>query len=236
MSTGGQRRASLPETVGAWLRVWTPPRDVDVPDVPVRKLLIGTALALVVVGVGAAIIVPRIDRRNERLAAEDARARAVLIKQRRLEAIAAQRPQTLRAPALEPAAGASTAEQVAARVALLARAETAISADARRRAASGELSGHPGAARCAHFPPDAPAPERGVSARKGYYDCFVPIDDIKGSSNNAAGQVGYPFRAVLDFRDYALTWCRTNLIPGEKVIPDPAFTTALPPACRVPRR
>src|SRR4051794_18903277 len=59
MSTGGQRRASLPETVGAWLRVWTPPRDVDVPDVPVRKLVIGGGGGGGVLAPPAAVLAPR---------------------------------------------------------------------------------------------------------------------------------------------------------------------------------
>jgi hypothetical protein len=36
MATGGEmpRRASIFEIVGAWLRIWTPPRDVEIPPVP----------------------------------------------------------------------------------------------------------------------------------------------------------------------------------------------------------
>jgi len=66
MSTGGQRRASLPETVGAWLKVWTPPRDVIVPAVPVRKLLVGGALAVLVIAAATAIIAPRISDRDRK--------------------------------------------------------------------------------------------------------------------------------------------------------------------------
>jgi len=35
MATGGEmpRRASIFEIVGAWLRLWTPPRDVEIPPV-----------------------------------------------------------------------------------------------------------------------------------------------------------------------------------------------------------
>jgi type II secretory pathway pseudopilin PulG len=236
MQTGGQRRASLPETVGAWLRIWTPPRDVQVPDVPVRKLLIGTAIAAVVLGVAAAIIVPRIDARKARLAADDARAQAALIKQRRLQAIAEQRPQTLKVAALKPAAGAPESALLAARVALIGRAETAITADARHRAATGELKGNPAGTSCEPYPPDDPGPERDLSERKGAYDCFVAIGDVPGDKNNLSGHVGYPFRAVLDFQSFSIAWCRMNLVPGEKVIPDPAFVTALPRACRLPPR
>jgi hypothetical protein len=236
MTSGGQRHASLPETVGAWLKIWTPPRDVVVPDVPVRKLLIGGAVLAVVLGAAAAIIVPRINGRNDRLAAEDARAHAQLVRERRLQAIREQRPHQLAAADLEPAAGAPEARRVAARVALVARVETAISADARRRVAAGELTGHPGATKCSPYPPADPGPERDVSVPRSAYDCFVPIGDVTPSKINVAGQVGYPFRAVVDFRAFSVAWCRTNLIPGEKVIPDPAFLVQLPRACRLPQR
>jgi hypothetical protein len=236
MSSAGQRRASLPETVGAWLKIWTPPRDVEVPAVPVRKLLIGAAVLAVVLGGAAVIIVPRIEARNDRLAAEDARAHAALIEQRRLQAIREQRPQTLRVAGLAPAAGAPVARLLAARRALVERAETAISADARRRAASGELTGRPGVTNCSPYPPTDSPPDRDMTVRKAAYDCFAAIGDVPASKINVRGQVGYPFRAVVDFKAFSIAWCRMNLVPGEKVIPDPAFVTALPRACRVPPR
>jgi hypothetical protein len=222
--------------VGAWLKIWTPPRDVVVPDVPVRKLLIGGAITLVVLGIAAAIIVPRIDTRKERLAADDARAHAALVRQRRLEAIHEQRPRTQAFAGLKPAAGAAQPKLVAARVALLTRTESAITADARARAAAGELKGNPSATSCEPYPPATSGPERDVSVRRSAYDCFVAIDVVPGDKNNLSGHVAYPFRAVLDFKSFSAAWCRMNLVPGEKVIPDPAFVTALPRACRVPQQ
>src|SRR3954470_19040357 len=97
MRSTGERRASLPETVGAWLKIWTPPRDVDVPPVPVRKLLIGGAVLAVVLAAGAAVLVPRIDTKKEQTAAADARERAQLREARRLRTIHEQRPRRLRA-------------------------------------------------------------------------------------------------------------------------------------------
>jgi type II secretory pathway pseudopilin PulG len=236
MTSGGQRRASLPEIVGAWLRVWTPPRDVDVPDVPVRKLLIGTAVALVVLGAAGAVIVPRIEGRKDRQAAEAAREHAQLLQARRLQAIREQRPQQLRVPNLRPAAGAPAATRVAARVSLLSAAQTAILADARHRVATGEMRGHPQDTSCEPYPPRDLRPERDLSQTRGVYDCLVGIRAIAATTNDTNGELGYPFRAVLDFKAFSVAWCRMNLVPGEKVIPDPAFVTALPRACRVPQR
>jgi len=55
------RRASIFEIVGAWLRLWTPPRDVEIPPVPWKKLALWTGAAIVVVGAALAVMVPRID-------------------------------------------------------------------------------------------------------------------------------------------------------------------------------
>src|SRR5688572_10487627 len=95
MASGGERqrrRASLPEVVGAWLRVWTPPRDVEVPPVPVRRLAIGGFAALVLIAAAAALIAPRIDESKERTAAAEARERGAALDARRRRIIAQQQP------------------------------------------------------------------------------------------------------------------------------------------------
>src|SRR5688572_8473482 len=108
MLTGGEtkRKASLPETLGAWLRLWTPPRDVEVPPVPVRALLIGVAAVVVLAAGAAALVVPAIDDSKERREAAEAREAAQRREARRRETIAEQRPRRLDAAALLPAAGA----------------------------------------------------------------------------------------------------------------------------------
>ena len=86
--------ASLPETVGAWLQIWTPPRDVDVPAVPVaqaahrRRRRSPWSWAS-----RAAIIVPRIDARKRPPGGRGAaaRARARWSTSARRQAIAEQR-------------------------------------------------------------------------------------------------------------------------------------------------
>jgi hypothetical protein len=53
-------RATRIEILGAWLHVWTPPRDRYVPPPPVRRILIwsaiGLAVAAVVIAVAASLI------------------------------------------------------------------------------------------------------------------------------------------------------------------------------------
>jgi hypothetical protein len=238
MRSGGEttRKASLPEAVGAWLRIWTPPRDVEVPPPPSRRALVaaGVALAVVVAG-AAALIVPAIDAGKQRTAAAQAREDAARRAATRRETIREQRPRSLDAAALQPAAGAPDAGVVAAREALLRRAERAISEDARARADAGELEGNPQGTQCEPYPrrtDRADWPDRDLAAARGVYDCLVFVRAVPVTETSQGGQVGYPFRAVLDFERFSVTWCKTNPVPGERVVPDPRTVLELPRACR----
>jgi hypothetical protein len=141
MATGGEmpRRASIFEIVGAWLRIWTPPRDVEIPPVPWKKLAIGTAAALVVVGAALVVMVPRIDSGKQSRAAKDAAFEAHARAANRARIVAEQRPRHGSDEALKPAAGASASEQAAARTALVHRVEKAVFDDSRARARAGEI-------------------------------------------------------------------------------------------------
>src|SRR5688500_9153496 len=69
-------RASRIEILGAWLHLWTPPRDVVVPPVPWRKVALGAA-GLALLGVFAALVsAPAIDAAKDEGAARRARLRA----------------------------------------------------------------------------------------------------------------------------------------------------------------
>src|SRR5690349_4385810 len=98
MAIGGEkkRKASLPATVGAWLKVWTPPRDVEVAPPPSgRTLAIAGVLLVLLVGGAAALIVPAIDAGKERNAAAQARDEAQRREAGRRQTIREQRPRTL---------------------------------------------------------------------------------------------------------------------------------------------
>ena len=119
-----QERASIPEIIGAWLHIWTPPRDTYVPPIPWRKLAIGAGIVAVVIGAALAVMVPRINH--------------------------VQRPQRGEAADLLPAAGADSTAQEAARADLLQHIEGVVMADARERSASGELRAIEGPTTCEH--------------------------------------------------------------------------------------
>ncbi|HEY7077697.1 MAG TPA: hypothetical protein VH418_20110 [Solirubrobacteraceae bacterium] len=209
------RRASVPEIVGAWLHIWTPPRDVDVPPVPWRKLAIATAIGAVVCAGAAAAIVPAIDRGKERRSAQERAHDAAVAAAERRRIVHEQLPRHASAPALRPS-----------RTALLARLERDISRDAAARVRAGELKGPIGATTCGPAADARPAPGQGV------FDCFTVVDRIAPSAANGTGAIGYPFRAVVDWRRFAYSWCKTNPVPGERVVPDPRTVVVLPPACR----
>jgi hypothetical protein len=237
MAVGGERgtrRASVPETVGAWLGLWTPPRDVVVPAVPVRALLAAGAALVVLAAVAVVVVAPAIDDSKDRAAARDAREAAQRREANRRRTIAEQRPRRLDLASLRPPADAPSARRIAARTTLLERAEAAISADARERAAAGELEGNPRGTECEPYPERDPGdgPERDLRATRGVYDCLVFVRAIASTETNIGGQLGYPFRAVLDFESFSATWCKTNPVPGERVVPDPRTVVELPPACR----
>jgi hypothetical protein len=230
MASGGetQRRASLFEILGAWLRLWTPPRDVDIPPVPWRKLIYGTVAVLVAIGAALAVLVPRIDAGKESRAAQDAAAQAHARAVNRQRVVHEQRPRHGADAPLKPPAGASAAETEAARTQLLGKVEAAIFADSQARARAGEIRKVEGPTTCALTPGTK------AGGAVGVYDCFTVTRRIAPTERTAAGVIGYPFRAIVDFETYSYAWCKTEQIPGERLIPDPRLVVQLPAACRAP--
>ncbi len=217
-----QRRASVMEIVGAWLHIWVPPRDVEVPPVPWRKLAIWTGVGAVVLAAALVVLVPRItESKSERAAKAAAQARAARIRNRD-RVIHLQQPRH----AVDAALKRSGDSGPAARAALLQSVEAAILADARARAAKGELRPVSGPTTC------SPVPGTPVGRPLGTFDCFTVTRTIQSTSKNVAGAIGYPFRAVVDFANFSYTWCRTEQFPGEMLIPNPSTVVRLPPACR----
>jgi hypothetical protein len=79
------------------------------------------------------------------------------------------------------------------------------------------------------------APGTPAAGALGVFDCFVVTTKIKASERNVPGAMGYPFRAVVDYRDYSYTWCKVEQVPGEMLVLAPEDVTLLPPACRGPK-
>jgi type II secretory pathway pseudopilin PulG len=196
------------ETLGAWLGVWTPHRDAVVPPVPWRRILIWGAVLLVVLGAVAAVAVPRLldskhaGERREAQRAAAARAR----EHARLE----------RDQAAHRGTGPHAAQ------ALYRKAQAAVLADARARAAAGSIDGPIRALNCVPVP----------AATKDAYNCTAVTDFIDATKHNSGGALGYPFRLILDAGSGRFVWCKQNPLAGERSVPRPESVVPLPVACQ----
>ena len=218
MPHGGEtaeRHANPLEIVGAWLHVWVPPRDVEIPPVPWRKLALWTGVALALLAVALVILVPKITNTKDERAAQANAQHAAALAQNRARITRLQAPHHASAVALK-----------GERTALLAKAEASITADAKARAVTGEIRPVSGPTTCK---PTAGTP---VGRPIGTFDCFTIITHVTPTARNVAGVAGYPFRAVVDFQHGSYTWCRMQPNPGERMIPDPRSVVQLPRPAR----
>jgi hypothetical protein len=212
-----RKRAGRFETLGAWLHVWTPPRDVDVPPVPWRRLLLLGVPALALVSLAMWLIVDDASQTKREREAVEAReeARLAAIERRRLRV--EQRAQRARVPP-------------APRPALVRELEDAVLEDARRRVAAGDLRRPVRRVECEPHPRTEPRrlAEADPSEPRGRYHCLAVTRDIVGTSE---GTLGYPFLAKIVYGSGALTWCKVNPPPGEQIVPDARDLETLPSEC-----
>src|SRR3954447_13945990 len=227
-------RLSRFEVLGAWLHVWTPHRDAEVPPVPVRRILTWSLVGLLVLGGASLLIVPAIRDAKRRGDARDARALAAQQARERRVVELAQRPRRGHAPRPRDLARLSDAEQLQLRGALLRSSEAAVLADARRRVESGAFKNQVRAIECRKTPPGsdpkAPGAEADLRERIGAYDCIAVTRFIPNGADR--GALGYPFRLVIDYGRFDYVFCKSTPVPGEQVIPDPKSVVGLPQACR----
>ena len=226
-----KRRSEAPlgawSVLGAWLRIWTSPRGVDVPPVPVRSLAVAALVIALVIAGGALVAYQRIAADKRAAEAEQRRASAVRSAAERRRVALEQRPMRGRAPSAP--ASSSPAQGRRARRSLLDRLERAIAADARARLRAGTL---PGRAvldtSCEPFPATAERAraERAMSAPRAAYACVAVTTRIPGVVG-----LGHPFRAVVDYERSSYVWCKVNPVAGERAVPDPRRVVRLSPAC-----
>lgn len=205
-SPAGAPRAAWWEVLGAWLRIWTPPRDVVVPPLPRRAAAVAAAGLALLAGLVLLFVVPAVDDAKRRGAAQEARRSAAAA---RAEAVRLRRDQ--RATTARLAAGALV-PQVAAR----------IQRDARARLQAGELEGR------GIRGVDCEAPEPASRGRLSLQCVAVTLDR---SRDKRPLKMGYPFVAVVSADRRRVTWCKENLMAAEGL----AYLqrmVRLPPGCR----
>jgi hypothetical protein len=185
------------EIVGAWLHIWTAPKGVEVPPVPVRKLLFAAIGAAVLVAIAAALVIPPLERGKQAGAARDARESAAALRAEIARLRVDQRPRSLQVAAGKPLVGAL---------------EAAITADAVRRAAQHTITGPVLGTKCEASPSyDSVYPGSRV------YKCFVKTSTgHQGVLQGDRFGTGYPFIATIYVAQRKLVWCKENPRPDEK--------------------
>jgi type II secretory pathway pseudopilin PulG len=184
------------ELVGAWLHVWTPPKGLEVPPIPWRKVALWSVGLAIVLAIAAAIAVPRINQAKKEGAAERAR-----------QALAADNAERARL----------RADQNVHRVAIPAGAQAvtvlqnAISADARARVRAKTITGPVQSTSCT--PAGSSATQFPASR---VYKCFVETaSSIQGEGKDVLGS-GYPFVATIYTEQHSAAWCKENPHADEK--------------------
>ena len=222
MNDRPRQRLGRLETLGAWLNLWTPPRDVPVPAVPWKALGI-TATVLVAGLVALALLVfPRVaaDRdaareREQRIAAE--RHAALLASVDR-----EQQPHVGRGPRDLPAD--EPARRVRTRIGLITEARSAIARDAGERSARRILG-----VQCEPFPRVVDGtPTRELSRGAAAYDCVAVTSRFDTGASSPGGVIGMPFRLVAHFDSGRYAWCRIVPLGDRDRLSHP-----LPDACRL---
>jgi hypothetical protein len=212
------------EVLGAWLGLWTPPRDAVVPPVPWRRIAVGTVALVVVAGAAAAIFLPGVahDRRAAR--ERDQRAAAERYAATLASADREQRPRQGRGRA-DPGDAATAGSRTAARSALLASAESLISLDAGDRT-SRRIRG----VDCEPFPRTLghTNPAADLSRAAAAYDCVAVTARFDRGSGAGKGIIGIPFRLIAHFDRGRFAWCRIVPLADRDRLSHP-----LPRACRL---
>ena len=200
------------EVLGTWLGLWTPPREAHVPPVPWPRVALTASLLAMAAVLAVVVIAPAIEAAKEERSASEQRAEDRARSERRARQRLEQQPRTGR-----------LAGSGGSRLQALAGVEQAIGRDARER-----FSPRAGQATC-----EVTAGADATASRVPY-DCLSAVREIvgAGAQQGARGQLGIPYRAVLDFERRTYAFCKLNPIPGERVVPDPRDLVELPLACR----
>jgi len=213
-SSGHRAKTPQPtrwEIVGAWLRIWTAPKDVEVPPVPKRKLAIWGLVLAAAVAIGLALLIPPLEKGKRAGAALLAKQQAVTVAAETARLRADQRVHR---------------ELVASGQGLVAQLQAAITGDAKARDRAGTLEGPVLSTKCS-------AAGASVVIFRGsrVYKCFVTTAaGLRGQGKDVIG-TGYPFVATVYPKTHKLAWCKQNPRPDEKTRGHGLAEVRLSPEC-----
>jgi hypothetical protein len=197
-----------------------------------RRLAIIVAVVLAVTAVIAFVFVPAMrddaDEFHRNQAAEQERLEAAERVRLRREG----RPVRTRGPAPRP--GETPLRH---RARLVAAGEAAITGDARRRIASGELDGPVAATLCRPFPYTQTRADQELdpAVPRNRYQCIAysrrfALDKLEGRERT--GVIGQPYWLIVDYRNARMTFCKITPKAGEGG--RSLATVPVAPACRDP--
>jgi hypothetical protein len=185
---------------------------------------IALALLPVAVVVLIALLAPGIDEsKDDRATAE--RERLARLEAQRVERLRAeQRPRFRQG---EPAG-----RDLAARAALAAALPTAVEADARERAAAGELDGPIRDVECEPYPRtvDGRGAHLDPAQATGRYSCLAVTRRVPATELNEGSSIGHPYRALVHFDTGRYAFCKVSGRAGEGSIGRQTFVP-VPAAC-----
>lgn len=189
--------------------MWTPPRGVEVPPPPWRKIALGALVVLAVAAGAAALIVPEIEEGKDERAASERRKDAAFEAAKQKELARESKPRYGHSD--RPKGQLSPQAERRARRALVHDVERAITRDARARAQAGRLDGPILTTECEINPPSQRPRERDLSVRRMDYQCLAI------TSRDPQGQfvVGHSFEAMVDYERFRFRWERVCYPPGE---------------------
>jgi hypothetical protein len=173
----------------------------------------GAAAVAVAIAVGALLVLHDHQRHVDRTRAAQARTIAAL----RAHIRRVQAPKHGADRALKPAIGATAAQRLAARRALVVAVQRQITTDAQARAAAGEIDGPIRSTTCGPILKSKTAipDDRVLSKHIGRYDCVAIKRHVLASASEKVAELGFAFVAALNFDTYTYTWCRNTPAQGE---------------------
>jgi hypothetical protein len=172
-------------------------------------------LPVVLIAIGLALR-PGIEESKERQAQSE---------ERRIERERAAREARLREQQRPRfASGPAAADDVGGRLRLVSAAGASVLADARERAAAGELDGPIRDVTCEPFPRTVSGggADRDLTKAAGSYSCIAVTARFEGSqgeegayAQSEAGVIGHPYRVRIDFETGRYAFCRVAGRAGE---------------------
>jgi hypothetical protein len=191
-----------------------------------RAILAVFVLILAAIAIGVPTLIAAKHRSDAADARAEAKAHAAQVAQLRKELHLVNGHGTA-------ARGLSGAAALTARHALVQDLSSAVDRDAMHRFHTGEITERPNGVHCFRFPvgvPGTPDPSDDLKIARGRYTCLAITTGFTAGKETTGGEIGYPYRALVNFDTGRFAFCKYSGRPGEGSLLRP-LEVALPAAC-----